>query len=147
MSPRGQLDKLQEAIAKRLASASDLALADIYTDASKPLERQFSKASGVKITVEVPMPISASKYAAGPVFSKVAISVLVERNETSAIHSPSLAGLCECVTKLLHNWTAPLESCYGKIAISAENPWRVREVKAQNTAAISVNFIAQSVLN
>lgn len=147
MNPRGQLDKLQDSIAKKLISSSELSFAEIQIESANFLDRQFSKASGVKITVAIPMPLTASKYAAGPVFSKVAVKIIIERNHTIAIHSPSLASLAESVTKILHKWTAPLESCYGKLVISSQNPWQTMQVQKQNTDAISVNFTVQSVLS
>ncbi len=144
---RGQLDKLQEAVTRKLASSSDLSVAEIHSESANFLSRQNSKASGVKITVAIPMPISASKYAAGPVFSKVSVKVIIERNHSIAIHSPSLTSLAECVSKLLHKWVAPLESCYGKLVLDAQSPWQKLQCQAQNSSAISVNFTVQSVLN
>lgn len=147
MNPRGQLDKLQEAVTRRLASASELAVAEIHAESANFLKEQISKSSGVKISVAIPMPISASKYAAGPVFSKVAVKVVVEREHSIAMHSPSLASLAESVTKILHKWVAPLESCYGKLVLDAQNPWQRVQLKSLNSDAISVNFTVQSVLS
>lgn len=147
MNSRGQLDKLQEAVARKLASSSELSIAEIQAESASFLKGQISKSSGVKITVEIPMPISASKYAAGPVFSKVSIRVAIERNHSIAIHSPSLASLAESVTKILHKWVAPLESCYGKLVLDTQNPWQKIQQKNLNSDAISVNFTVQSVLS
>ena len=72
MTAKSEIEKLQEAVGRRLMLAGDFATANIYLESARPGNLKAGNSScGVKITVRVPMPQSASKYAAGPVFSKV----------------------------------------------------------------------------
>ena len=143
---RGELDRLQEAVAKRLVSMSEFAVADIFCEGSQALERGAGKACGVKITVKVPMPQKASKYAAGPVFSRVAVQVEIERDSGLARHSPGIASIAEGVSKALHCWSAPLECGYGKVFLSEQNPWTPTPEDKDGVAKICVNLSAQSVI-
>lgn len=140
---RGEMDRLQEAAARRLSGLGEFAVADIVREGYAP---NGGKACGVKITVRIPMPEAASKYAAGPAFSKVAMQIVIERDDMAARHSPSAATLAEGVTRALHGWTAPLECGYGKVAIAESEPWQRIETPRKAVSAIAVNFKAQSVL-
>ena len=146
MRARGELDKLQEAIAKRLLSLGDFAVADIFCEGANLFDHGAGKACGVKITVKIPMPVSASKYAAGPVFSRVFAELLLERDDALARHSPSLASLAESASKALHFWTAPLECGYGKLTLGENSPWKIIPAKDGSISGICINFSAQSVI-
>lgn len=143
---KGEIDMLQEALAKKLASMSDLATADIKAEGSKIFEHGAGKACGVSMTVKIPIPLTSSKYAAGPVFSKVAVQILIERDKSLALHSPSIAALAEHVTKAFYNWKAPLSCGYGKLSINEQKPWTQNSKEGEPVSSLSVNFIAQSVL-
>lgn len=143
---KGGLEKLQEFAAKTLMCSSDFLCADILAESSNALRSEGSKACGIKITVGIPMPLKASKYAAGPAFSKVALQIVVERDNPNAAHSPSAVYLAERLSRLFHGKTAPVECGYGKICLADSNPWQALPRPDKNTTAIAVNFLAQSVL-
>ena len=147
MTAKSEIEKLQEAVGRRLLLAGDFETANIYLESAKPGNlKSGNSACGVKITVRVPMPQSASKYAAGPVFSKVDLQILIERDDAVAKHTPSIASIAESVTLALHNWTAPADCGYGKVRISEQHPWQRVENKNMQTSAMLVNFSTQSVL-
>lgn len=99
MTAKSEIEKLQEAVGRRLLLTGDFATANIYLESAKPGNlKSGNSACGVKITVRVPMPQSASKYAAGPVFSKVDLQILIERDDAVAKHTPSIASIAESVT-------------------------------------------------
>ena len=68
----GNLERLQRSVVELLRSVSDLRLADIKAEDS---DDNAGKAEGLRVTVLRPLPRAASRYAAGPVFSEVEISV------------------------------------------------------------------------
>lgn len=147
MIAKSEIEKLQEAIGRRLLLTGDFATANIYLESTKLGNlKTNNSACGVKITVRVPIPQSASKYAAGPVFSKVNLQVLIERDDAIARHTPSIASIAESVTLALHNWTAPADCGYGKVRISETQPWQRLESKQSQTSLMLVNFTTQSVL-
>ena len=141
-----EIEKLQQAVARRLLSIGDFATADIIMESAKIPEVKTASARGLRITVKVPMPQSASKYAAGPVFAKVGLQLLIERDDAVAKHSPSIAAVAESATRALHNWIAPAECGYGKVQIAQNSPWLRADAKSANLSAILVNFTTQSVL-
>ncbi len=147
MITKSEIEKLQEAVGRRLVLTGDFATANIYLESAKLGNLKTSNsACGVKITVRVPMPQSASKYAAGPVFSKVNLQILIERDDAIARHTPSIAAIAESVTIALHNWTAPAECGYGKVHISTSQPWQRLENKNSQISTMLVHFTTQSVL-
>ncbi|MBR4598106.1 MAG: hypothetical protein IKO42_06910 [Opitutales bacterium] len=141
-----EIEKLQEAVARRLLSIGDFAVADIAMESAKAPAIKTASACGVRITVKIPMPQSASKYAAGPVFSKVNLQILIERDDSAAKHSPSICAIAESATRALHNWIAPAECGYGKVQIAQTSPWARAETKSANLSALVLNFTTQSVL-
>lgn len=143
---RGELDKLQEFITKTLMASSEFSCADIIAESSNVIKNLGSKACGLKIKVGIPMPIKASKYAAGPTFSKVSIQILIERENPLALHSPSITYIAESVSKILHNKLAPVECGYGKIHLSESAPWQKVDSKNENVSCLAVNILTQSVL-
>lgn len=146
MTAFSEIEKLQEAVARRLMSAGAFAVAEIILESAKIPVIKTASACGLRITVKVPMPQCASKYAAGPVFSKVGLQILIERDDAAAKHSPSIAAVAESVTKALHNWTAPAECGYGKVQIAQSAPWERIEIKNSRASCVAVNFTTQSVL-
>lgn len=143
---RGEIDKLQEAVTKRLVSLGEFAVADISAEGAKLFENGAGKACGVAIVVKIPMPLESSKYAAGPVFSKVGIRILARRDDGIARHSPSMATIAESVTRALHNWSAPIECGYAKLSLSEKNPWEAASKDFSPSTSLIINFTAQSVL-
>ena len=147
MTAKSEIEKLQEAVGRRLMLAGDFATANIYLESARPGNLKAGNSScGVKITVRVPMPQSASKYAAGPVFSKVDLQILIERDDAVAKHPPSIAAIADSVTLAIHNWTAPADCGYGKVRISESRPWQRAESKSPQISSMLVNFSTQSVL-
>ena len=90
------------------------------------------------------IPLSASKYAAGPTFSDVELRVETIRSKFAAPNAPSLLTACEIVSRALHGANAPLECGYGRIALSESSPWK-EEAESQSDK-ITIHFRVQSVL-
>ncbi len=135
----GSLEKLQKSVAEYLIGIGDLRFADISAeDCNLNLS---GKAEGMKIKVLSPCPQKVSKYAAGPTFSKVEISVEIKRDFSTASRQPSLTTTAEIISRALHHWNPPVESGYGKLSLSESAPW-----EKSKDESITVNFNAQSVL-
>lgn len=101
-------------------------------------------AEGLEIKVLRPIPLSASKYAAGPTFSDVEIRVETIRSKFAAPNAPSLLTACEIVSRALHGANAPIECGYGRIALSESSPWK--EESESQSDKITIRFRVQSVL-
>lgn len=145
---KGSLDKLQSAVAERIRSLADIAKASVCSECVDETFGEFGNGEGLEILVKIPMPVEASKYAAGPVFSKVKIEVLVERNANIAANAPSMAFTCECISKILHAWAPPENSGYGKLFIAGNPPWSrgAESAGGGKKFSMSLFFEAQSVL-
>ena len=141
----GTLERLQKSMLAYLRGLADLKHADIYAEGFEN-EARTGKAEGLCVEIQMPMPVAASKYAAGPTFSGVEISVSVLRYRTIAAKAPSLLTVCEMLSRALHNWNPPLECGYGKVCLSQNNPWK-RADAPQNSSRITLQFNAQSVLS
>ncbi len=136
----GTLDRLQKSMVEYLMSISDLKYASIYAEGLGNPERS-EKARGLQIEIISPLPKAASKFAAGPTFSEVEISVEVRRQNEIASHVPTLSTTAEIISRALHNWVPPIESGYGKISLSAVSPW-----ERLSKECVAIKFKAQSVL-
>ncbi len=135
----GTLEKLQKSIAEYLMGIGDLRFADISAEDSNL--NLSGKAEGMSIKVLSPCPIKVSRYAAGPTFSKVEISVEIKRDQSISSRQPSITTTAEIISRALHHWNPPVESGYGKLSLSESSPW-----DKSNNSSITVNFNAQSVL-
>lgn len=136
----GTLDRLQKSLLEYLLSVSDLKYASIYAEGFGNPERH-EKARGLQVEIISPLPKAASKFAAGPTFSEVEISVEVRRQNEIASHVPSMATTAEIISRAVHNWSPPIESGYGKISLAEVSPWeRISKDK------VLIKFKAQSVL-
>jgi len=135
----GTLSRLQKSAAQYLRSLSELRRADIFAENIDPEEG--GKAEGMRVVVMSPVPVRASKYAAGPAFSEVEISVEISRDDSNATRAPSVLDAAEAVSRALHFWTPPLESGYGKLSMSDTHAW-LRTGKS----SIRTTFKTQSVL-
>ena len=134
----GNLERLQRSVVELLRSVSDLRLADIKAEDS---DDNAGKAEGLRVTVLSPLPRAASRYAAGPVFSEVEISVEISRDKSIAARAPSIISAAENVSRALHNWSPPVACGYGRVYLSQENPWL-----ADGPSKIRIILNAQSVL-
>lgn len=143
---KGELDKVQETLAKRLLTISALSTANIFQEGAKLFETGAGKMCGLSITVKIPIPLCASKYTAGPVFSKLLLQVKIERDASLAKHTPSITTIAESVTKALHLWEFPLECGYGKISLAPQSPWQNLEHETSALSSVLINFNTQSVL-
>lgn len=142
---KGSLDKLQLAVADRIRSLADLSRASVYCECIDEILDLAGKGEGLKILVKIPMPMEASKYAAGPTFSRVKIEIVIEREMFTAANAPSISFICECVSKILHAWQPPEKSGYGKFFIAGTSPWSRNSCK-DGKISMSLFFEAQSVL-
>lgn len=135
----GTLERLQKSITEYLRTLSDLRFADIYAeliDIEKP-----TKAEGMSIRILSPIPLRASKYTVGPTFSDVEISIEITREKYIAMNQPSLLTSAEILSRALHRWSPPIESGFGSLTLSENNPWE--KVSAN---VIRITFKTQSVL-
>lgn len=140
----GALESLQNAVCEMLRSLNGLKFA--YIRAGNGLsEAETGSPEGVEIRVLRPMPLSASKYAAGPAFSDVELRVETERSKFAAPNAPSLLSACETVSRALHGAVAPAECGYGRISLAENSPWSESECGTQSEK-ITMRFRAQSVL-
>ena len=140
----GTLERLQNAVCEILSAINDLKFACVR------LQNDFSdaegSAEGLEIKVLRPIPLSASKYAAGPTFSDVDVCVEVVCDGTLATNPPSLLTVCEIISRTLHKWTPPLECGYGKMTLAQNAPWK-RGDAGNGKTKITLKFNAQSVLS
>lgn len=101
----GTLERLQNAVCEILSGINDLKFACVR------VQNDFSdaegSAEGLEIKVLRPIPLSASKYAAGPTFSDVELRVETIRSKFAAPNAPSLLTACEIVSRALHGANAP----------------------------------------
>ncbi len=135
----GTLERLQKSVTEYLRGIGDLRFADI---SAEKLEKDLSeKAEGLKVLVLSPIPQRASKYAAGPTFSAVALSIAITQDNAVANYPTSLITSAEIISRALHFWTPPIESGYGKLSLSESSPW---QRVSDNT--ICITFNTQSVL-
>ena len=141
----GTLERLQKYALEYLRGLSDLKYADIRAENFSPLP-ESGKAEGMRVEILCPVPLAASKYAAGPTFSDVELSVRVTRDDAVAMRAPSTLTACEILSRALHNWTPPAECGYGKITLAPNSPW-TREASAPNSTRFVIKFKAQSVLS
>lgn len=141
----GTLEKLQKSLLDHLQSLADLNCADIYAE-GRNVHARGGKAEGMKVEILMPMPTSASKYAAGPTFSDVDVFVEVVCDGTLATNPPSLLTVCEIISRTLHKWTPPLECGYGKMTLAQNAPWK-RGDAGNGKTKITLKFNAQSVLS
>ncbi len=139
----GTLERLQRSIFKYLLGMADLRCADIFAEAIDSSTASQS-AKGLKIIVREPMPLKASKYAAGPTFSEVEVCVDISRDFRISSGAPSLLTMAEILSRSLHKWLPPMECGYGRITLSDNIPWSFSQ--DGQTKKISVKFKAQSVL-
>ncbi len=135
----GTLEKLQKSIIEYLMGIGDLRFADVSAEDST--FNLAGKSEGMKIKVLSPTPLKVSKYAAGPTFSKVGISIEIKRDKNISTRQPSLTTTAEIISRAFHHWEPPVESGYGKLSLAETSPW---EKVIDNS--ITINFNAQSVL-
>ena len=131
----GTLERLQKAVLEYLRSLSDLKYASIYAEGGNNPARA-EKACGLQVEILSPLPKAASKFAAGPTFSEVEISLEVCRQNEIARSAPSITTTAEIISRALHNWIPPIECGYGKVSLAAESPW---ERKGKESVAIKFN--------
>lgn len=141
----GTLEKLQNSLLGHLQSLADLNYADIRAE-GRDVHARGGKAEGMEVEIMLPMPTSASKYAAGPTFSDVDVCIEVVRDPALAATAPSILTVCEIISRALHKWTPPLECGYGKMALAQNSPWK-RGDAANGKTKITLKFNVQSVLS
>ena len=135
----GTLERLQKSIAEYLRSLSDLRFADVY---AQLLDfEEAGKAEGMKIRVLLPMPLKASKYAIGPTFSDVEITIEITRDTYIAMNQPTILTASEIVSRALHRWSPPIESGFSTLVLAENKPWQ--KIDSNN---INITFKTQSVL-
>ena len=103
----GTLERLQKAVLEYLRSLSDLKYASIYAEGGNNPARE-EKACGLQVEILSPLPKAASKFAAGPTFSEVEISLEVCRQNEIARSAPSITTTAEIISRALHNWIPPI---------------------------------------
>ena len=135
----GTLERLQKSIAEHLRSLSDLRFADVYAHLID--FEESGKAEGMKIRVLLPIPLKASKYAIGPTFSDVEITVEITRDTYIAINQPSILTASEIVSRALHRWSPPIQSGFSALTLAENKPWAKIE-----SNKIHITFKTQSVL-
>lgn len=140
----GSLEKLQRFVLRRLETLADLGAAEIFAEGIDAYSRS-GNGGGLSVTVTMPEPRAASKYAAGPVFSHISLCVCVER-DNSVCRALSILDACEIIAKALHKWGSPVDSGYGRLELDPSNPWTRHATAKPNSDKISVNFTAQSVI-
>jgi len=136
----GTLERLQKYIYDYLRGINDLKYAAVNKESEINLSPVGSD-EGLDINVMFPIPQKASKFAAGPTFSEVEICLEVRRQDVIAARAPSMLTVCEIVSRALHNWTPPLETGYGRITLSQNQPW-----EKMSADTIKIRFNVQSVL-
>ena len=140
----GTLERLQNGVCEILKAIGDLRFATIRTQ-NDYLDSDGNSAEGLEVRVMRPMPISASKYAAGPTFSAVELRIEVTRAKYTAQNAPSLLTSCEIISRALHGVNAPVECGYGRIALAENSPWDESKTDSQSEK-INLRFCVQSVL-
>ncbi len=140
----GSLERLQKSILEYLSGIGDLKFADISSEKTEEIG-ESKKGEGLHVEILSPIPISASKYAAGPTFSEVEISLRVHRKNFSS-RTPTILTTCEILSRALHNWLPPLSCGYGKLTLAQKNPWTCEESQT-GSKQILIKFTVQSVLS
>lgn len=140
---QGCLLKLQKAVLEKLRSAAELSFAAISAENPSDFLEPKSSDRPCEISVLMPIPMEASKYSAGPVFSKVALQVEIKCEPTRMGECPSVLSAAEAVTRTLHFWSIPPESGYSRLSLSESSPWTR---SSKNASIITVNFTACAVL-
>lgn len=141
----GCIDSLQKSIVEILRTCPELSRVGIFREnALRDLECKFSS-QGMGIVVKIPRPIEASKYAAGPAFSKISFSVSINVDRHSSLQTYSPTFIAELVSKKLHNASASISTGYGKILLDSANPWQSYKADSQSFE-ITLNFNTQSLI-
>ncbi len=140
----GTLERLQKSVLEYLSGIGDLKFADLSAENSDKVS-EAKKGEGLSVEILEPIPLAASKYAAGPTFSEVELSLRVRRNFLSP-RAPSMLTACEIISRALHNWNPPLSCGYGKVTLAQNSPW-VRDDSRENSKQITIKFTVQSVLS
>jgi len=139
------LDSLQQSIFEKLRTLPELTKIAVFKEEvfTKKQSKIFDQ--GMIVKISIPLPLSASKYSAGPAFGKVAIRIAIEvyRNASASALSPLYLG--ELISSKLHNWNAPLSSSYGKLSLDSQKPWELIDNNSEKIS-IFLNFNTQSVL-
>ncbi len=139
------VESLQKSVATRLEGFDIFGDASIVCEGSDPYGLEKFSDREISVTVKIPMPIGASKYSAEPLFSRLALQVVIEADESVRRESMSVVALAEETAWLLHNWLAPVANGYSKITLSDSAPWE-RPQCGGTRVSVAVNFNASSVL-
>lgn len=134
----GTLERLQNSAFEYLRSVADLSYADIKKNGSPDLG---GKAEGLRIDIMRPLPLAASKYAAGPTFSEVELRIRIVRDDDIAARAPSLLTSAEIVSRAMHNWLPPASCGYGRTTLAQQRPWAFGK-----NSDVEIILKAQSVL-
>lgn len=137
----GSLEKIQSCVYDRLSAVFELRYAAVDVE-SDSIDAVAASPEGLHVRVCSPIPLKASKYAAGPTFSEVEIRIRIKRDARIATRAPSLSSVSEAVSRELHNWVAPSESGYGRFSLSENSPWEFK-----GDGCVEIKFKVQSVLS
>ncbi len=142
---KGALDKLEDEILFHLQSLAEFKNASIRLESGRVDKNLNFSDKPTRITLKIPTPLEASKYTAGPTFSKVAINIIVECDLSTNRFDESINSVAENLAKHLHNWKTPISCGYSKLTLDAQAPWQKLE-PCGNTLAVALNFSASAVL-
>jgi|GEM_PF-793871 len=139
------LDSLQQSVFEKLRTLPELAKVSVFKDEVFSKHQAKISDQGMIVKIAIPIPLSSSKYAAGPAFGKVALRIAIEvyRNCATSALSPLYLG--ELISSKLHNWNAPLSSSYGRLSLDTQKPWELLDNNSEKISII-LNFNTQSVL-
>ncbi|MDR2603618.1 MAG: hypothetical protein LBC11_03620 [Puniceicoccales bacterium] len=108
MKMEGILEKLQDAIEKRLLALNELRNIPILTykqsDLSSVIETNVKTGIGIAIMLMPPVPSRVHAHVAGPVFHDVTIEIKIIENTAMNKSGKSLLSLAEIVMQHLHMW-------------------------------------------
>ncbi|MDR1528129.1 MAG: hypothetical protein LBS22_00890 [Puniceicoccales bacterium] len=108
MKTEGILEKLQDAIEKRLLALSELRNVPILTykqsDLHSVIEANVKTGIGVVIVLMPPIPSHAYAHVVGPIFHDVTIEIKIVENTAMNKLGKSLLSLAEIVMQHLHMW-------------------------------------------
>ncbi|MDR2737378.1 MAG: hypothetical protein LBB18_00335 [Puniceicoccales bacterium] len=144
MKTEGLLEKLQDAVEKRLLSVSELRnipiLASKGSDLPSIIETNSKIAIGSAIVLMPPIPSGADEHAIGPIFGGVVVEVKIFENTMVNRTGKSLLFLAETVMENLHGWYPGVGDENYQLTL-ASGPNACRGGRENDTTFFSIRFV------